>query len=79
MLKKNELSWQPNTTSLHQGAMADASLLSALLPPSPGSAGRWRLKDDASGLQSSAQMYRSAQMLSKLQVGLVKGNCPAQQ
>jgi hypothetical protein len=67
MLKKKEQIWQSDDT-LEQYRTANAGLLSTLLPPSPGSAGRWQLKDDPSGLQSSAQMYLTAQKLTNLQV-----------
>jgi hypothetical protein len=67
MLKKNETTW-------HANVAANAGLLSALLPPSPGGPGRWQLQDDASGLQSTAQVYRTAQLLNTLQVRAFYGD-----
>jgi hypothetical protein len=68
MLKKGEVSWHAGTSQVQYDFAANSSLLSSLLPPSPGSPGRWQLPDDASGLQSTAQMYRTAASVSNLQV-----------
>jgi hypothetical protein len=69
MLKKGEVSWHAGTSQVQYDFAANSSLLSSLLPPEPGSPGRWQLPDDASGLHSTAQMYRTAQLLNSLQVG----------